>query len=287
MSRDPVFKNSPSAQAFNKSPFSTTKWSTYFPIYDQLFGPYRDQEITFVEVGVQSGGSLFMWREFFGPKARIIGIDLNEQALKFKEHGFEIYIGDQASPKFWQSTLKKIGPIDLLLDDGGHRFEQQIITTEMVLPSIKDGGLIAIEDTHSSYMSEFGGPAATSFIAYAKSIIDALHQRNAVTDTTHKSEPRIHSIQFFDSLVALEINSPLCARPSRTVKNDGTDLHHGDHRYKGAFLDQLDKQSRRLNSIENPDLRTRLARWVVHCLFRREIRRDVKRQAKNTKFYFR
>jgi hypothetical protein len=68
--------------AFNASPHPSYKHTTYFDVYDELFGSYQERNITFVEVGVLNGGSLFMWREFFGPNARIIGIDLNPEAKK-------------------------------------------------------------------------------------------------------------------------------------------------------------------------------------------------------------
>ena len=58
-------KESLSYQAFKKSPYSTIKHTTYFQAYDDLFSSYRGKEITFVEVGVLGGGSLFMWRDFF------------------------------------------------------------------------------------------------------------------------------------------------------------------------------------------------------------------------------
>jgi len=54
-----------------------------------------------VEIGVANGGSLFMWRSFFGKKARIIGIDFNPTAKKWEKYGFEIFIGNQAHSIFW------------------------------------------------------------------------------------------------------------------------------------------------------------------------------------------
>ena len=55
-----------------------------------IFSKYRNKEITFIEIGVLNGGSLFMWRDYFGPHARIIGIDLNPE-IKVGKDGFEIY----------------------------------------------------------------------------------------------------------------------------------------------------------------------------------------------------
>lgn len=78
-------KNTDSYKSYVKSPYRSGKHSTYFRSYDHFFGKYRNKDITFVEVGVLSGGSLFMWRDYFGSKARIIGIDLNPNAKKWKK----------------------------------------------------------------------------------------------------------------------------------------------------------------------------------------------------------
>ena len=56
------------------------KSDTYFQAYEEMFEKYVGKKITFVEVGVLQGGSLFMWREYFGKDARIIGIDLHPNA---------------------------------------------------------------------------------------------------------------------------------------------------------------------------------------------------------------
>ena len=160
-------KNTKTYKSYIKSPYRSIKHSTYFDSYDHFFAKYRNQKITFVEIGVLGGGSLFMWRDYFGPNARIIGVDLNPNAKKWEADGFEIYIGSQSDTKFWDDLTKKVGLIDVVLDDGGHTYEQQIITTECLLTSMKNGGILVIEDTHTSYMDGFG-PKSKSFIQYTK-----------------------------------------------------------------------------------------------------------------------
>ena len=96
-------KKSKSYQAYIKSPHRSIKHNTYFKVYDELFLKFRNKKIVFVEIGVLGGGSLFMWRNFFGNKARIIGVDMNPNALKWKKYGFEIIIGSQSDENFWEN----------------------------------------------------------------------------------------------------------------------------------------------------------------------------------------
>ena len=92
------FKKTKSYKSFLKSKYSCIKCINYFNIYDELFKKYRNKKITFVEIGIFSGGSLFMWRDYFGKKARIIGIDLNPESKRFEKYGFEILTSDTGCP---------------------------------------------------------------------------------------------------------------------------------------------------------------------------------------------
>ena len=53
------------------------KWHHYIPLYDRYFGPWRNRPLRFLEIGVSRGGSLTMWRKFFGAEAVLFGIDIN------------------------------------------------------------------------------------------------------------------------------------------------------------------------------------------------------------------
>ncbi len=69
---------------YRNSKYLSIKHSSYFQVYEELLSKYRNKKITFVEIGVFNGGSLFMWRSYFGPEARIIGIDFNPEAKKWE-----------------------------------------------------------------------------------------------------------------------------------------------------------------------------------------------------------
>lgn len=238
-------ENTLSYLAYLKSPFKSIKHSTYFEIYDELFSRYRNKKITFFEIGVLGGGSLFMWREFFGPQARIIGVDLNPSAKKWEEHGFEIYIGSQCDKNFWSKFINNIGPVDVVLDDGGHSYEQQIITTESLLSLVKDNGMLVVEDTHTSYMMGFGSKRY-SFVNYTKSMIDKINHRFGEFNPK-LADSRVWSVQSFESIIAFHINRKASSLLSETTNNNGVDDFAKDFRYEGnQTIDMFKKISSRL-----------------------------------------
>jgi len=235
-------------EAYFNSPSLSIKYDTYFPVYEELLSRYRGKDVTLVEVGVFNGGSLFMWREYFGPQARIIGIDLNPSAKMWEQHGFEIHIGDQASEDFWQDFFEKVGPVDVFIDDGGHTNLQQIATVHCAVEHIRDGGVLIVEDVHTSYFREFGNPWARSFVGFASKIVDAVNSRAAALKTRRERyAKRVHRISFFESIVALHINSNLCKKSAPT-SNGGVTQEASDFRYQGVVQSLLFSVKNRLSS---------------------------------------
>src|SRR6185437_596796 len=194
----------------------SSKVDSYFSVYQSHFEKYRGKaDLTFVEIGVLNGGSLLMWRDFFGPSARIIGVDYSPGAQRMREKGFEIFIGDQGSPEFWEEFYRDVGPIDILLDDGGHTNRHQIVTVESALNHIKDGGLILIEDTFTSYLPRWGNPSAYSFMNYAKSVGDRLQARSPNSPyRQNKFSAVVYSVSIFESIVGFHIDRRLCKKAS-------------------------------------------------------------------------
>jgi hypothetical protein len=143
--------------------------------------------MTFVDICEANRGSLFMWREFFGPDARIIGIDLNPDVLMWKDYGFEIFIGSHSDKKFWDLFLEQVLEIDFVLDDGGHTFFQQITTVESLISVIKPGELIVIEDIHTSYMIEFAPKLGLTFMDYAFSKVHGINYRYGGFNTAYEN----------------------------------------------------------------------------------------------------
>tara|TARA_X000001036_G_scaffold138123_1_gene130932 strand:+ start:165 stop:992 length:828 start_codon:yes stop_codon:yes gene_type:complete len=264
-------------EIFNKVKFRSLKHSNYFEIYDELFEKYREKKITFVEIGVTNGGSLMMWREYF-KEANIIGIDFNPSAKKWEEYGFKIFIGDQSDPKFWTDFFSKVGKIDILIDDGGHTNQQQISTFHSCYENINENGIILFEDTHSSYLKEFGNPSKYSFMNFCYNLVDVMNKK-----IIHQKIPpylkRIYKIEFYQSIVVFFFNKDK-AKASHAVDNKGEVINAEDFRLKDTkvfnFIDKIKDKFRRSVNIKIYNLLKKIYPIFKYLVFKLKNRKNKK-----------
>ncbi|KQS99767.1 class I SAM-dependent methyltransferase [Cellulomonas sp. Leaf395] len=183
------------------------KWPHYFPIYHRHLERYRGRPVRVLEIGVYRGGGLTMWQRYFGKDAVIIGADIDEAAVRATEGRFVVELGDQADPSFLRGLHEKYGPFDVVIDDGGHTMEQQIVTAETLFPLLADDGLLIVEDTHTSYWPAFGGGLhePTSFLAWARARVDDLNsQHHQDLDRSSVWSRQLGGVHFYDSVVVFD-----------------------------------------------------------------------------------
>lgn len=184
-----------------------TKWLHYFDVYERHFERFRNQPVTLLEIGVFEGGSLPMWRDYLGPQAKIIGLDINPACKAHEGPGIEVVIGSQDDPNVLKAILDRHPRIDIVIDDGSHRMEHIAASFRYLYPRLHSHGVYLVEDLHTCYWPEFGGglKREESFIEIAKSLIDelnAVHSRGAVPLTPFTSST--FSMSFYDSIIAFE-----------------------------------------------------------------------------------
>lgn len=195
---------------FSKPHKVMSKWVHYFESYDRFFSKYRGKDMSILEIGVFKGGSLQMWRDYFKTfdnKIRIYGIDIDPRCKELEDADTKIYIGSQDDRNFLKKIKQEIGEVDILIDDGGHRMEQQIIAFEELFDLVADDGIYLCEDLHTSYMKEFGGQyKGNSFIEYSKNLIDYLHSQYSETNEleVNKYSKKIKYITYCDSMIFIE-----------------------------------------------------------------------------------
>ena len=183
------------------------KWKHFFSIYERHFKDFVYKPVTFVEIGCGLGGSLQMWKRYFGPHARIVGIDVNPTCKAFEEDQIEVRIGDQSDETFLQSLVDEFGAPDIVLDDGSHMMSHITATFQFLYPRLAKNGIYLVEDLHTAYWEEFEGGLRkpSTFVELCKRLIDELnadHTRNALTPTEFTKTTL--SMHFYDSVVVFE-----------------------------------------------------------------------------------
>lgn len=185
------------------------KWHHYFEVYHRHLAPFRGRSPVVLEIGVSHGGSLQMWKKYFGPGARIVGIDVDPRCRQFEEEQVSVMIGDQEDRAFLAEVRRRLPHVDIVIDDGGHTMRQQIAGFEELYAHIQPNGIYVCEDMHTSYWAHFGGGYRQpgTFLEYSKDLIDRLYawhsteQEACAVDAITRSTFALH---FYDSMLVIE-----------------------------------------------------------------------------------
>lgn len=194
------------------------KWVHYLDVYERFFATYRNTPVKMLEIGVSGGGSLELWRDYFGEHATIFGIDLNPECAKRVNPPNQVRIGSQDNPEFLRGVANEIGEIDIILDDGSHFGRHQRISFEVLFPCLRNGGIYIIEDLHVSYtpgLPEGGYRRKGTGIEFVKQMIDDMHAWYHGKSTVTPARDQIRAIHVYDSIVVIEKQK--IDRPSRVV----------------------------------------------------------------------
>ena len=147
----------------NETTYLSDKWEHYFHQYNRYFQPYRNnKDIRLLEIGVQNGGSLQCWNEYFNNNPSIVGIDINPKTSFLEyERGIKNYVGDATDPEWTKIFLEKEEDFTIIIDDGSHLTKDIIKTFSLFFGKIKPGGIYVCEDLHTAYWSEYEGAIPT------------------------------------------------------------------------------------------------------------------------------
>ena len=235
------------------------KWLHYFPIYERHLRPLRGRPVRMLEIGVSHGGSLQMWRHYFGRRGRIVGIDIDPRVAALAEPGVAVEVGDQSDGVFLAQLAERHGPFDIVIDDGGHVPAHQVASLEHLWPFVKDGGLYIVEDLHTNYWPSYGAKrgAPDTFIAWLGQRIDDLHAFHSREDGFVPNEwtKSIAAIHVYDSVAVLEKARVATPEHRKTGRPAFDDVY-------GRSLDEMldEHHARQLASLASPMARLRRLR---------------------------
>ena len=210
---------------------STKNISGFIELYEKYFSRFQKSEINILEIGVDEGHSLRIWREFF-PKAKICGIDIVEK--KFTIENVEILKGDQSDFNFLESLINKYKNFDIIIDDGSHQSKHIIKSFNFLFPYLNTNGIYVIEDLQTSYIPRFGGSRINlkkklSSMNFLKSLTDSINyeKNDKPFFNKNKFDGKVKSIFFHQNIVFI-------------TKGESINYFY-DEDLKVTFLDKIKK----------------------------------------------
>lgn len=206
------------------------KFPHYFAIYERHFGKFVGKDMSILEIGVKEGGSLLMWKKYFGEKAKIYGIDQNDGSHVDDEQ-IKTFMGLQQDPEFLAKVKEEVGSLDIVIDDGSHVPKHQIASFEALFPILNEGGIYLIEDMNESYAEHqgYGWKHPDSCFEYFKDHVDMIQTfYNADRPDIAKDNSKLfYFVAFYYNMIVIEKHnrSSTHRSPYRT----------GDWKYKELY----------------------------------------------------
>lgn len=188
----------------------TRKPPAYLETYQTLLAPFLGREISLLELGVHSGHSLLLWREFL-PDAKIAGLDLRAEPENVSGLDNVTYVcGRQEDPGVLDRVAARHGPFDLIFDDASHVGRLTKASYLHLIGHLKPGGLYIFEDIAAStalpdwpdYAPMEARPdEGDRFPSYETGMIGMLKQ---LVDQVSVGSPVIESLTFHPSMAVLK-----------------------------------------------------------------------------------
>ena len=183
---------------------SSKNISGFIQLYEKYFSSLRDSKINILEIGIENGDSLRIWREYFS-KANICGVDIDKK--NFKIDNVDIQHGDQSNNVFLLSLINIYKNFDIIIDDGSHQAKHIISSFNFLFPYLNDNGIYIIEDLQTSYFPRYGGSRINlnkkqSSMNFVKSLADSINyeKNNRPFFKKNKFDGLIKSIHFHQNI---------------------------------------------------------------------------------------
>jgi hypothetical protein len=152
----------------NKHASDKQSQNGYAPIYHALFKNLRDAPVQLLEIGIgtllpnvycsmyghdlpgyRQGASLRAWRDYFAnPEAHVYGMDVQPDTMIADEPRITTMLCNSVDKHSVREALALKKRFNIVVDDGSHIAEQQILTLKNIWPFLAANGLYVIEDVN-------------------------------------------------------------------------------------------------------------------------------------------
>ena len=199
------------------------KWSLYLRVYEDLFANRKSAALNLLEIGIQNGGSLELWGQYFANAEHLVGCDIEPACgtLFFDDPRISVVIGDVNAAETIQTIQSICQSYDVIIDDGSHAPRDVIAAFLHYFPMLTPDGMYVVEDLHCDYLDSHAGGILQprTSLNFFHCLVHLMHQSHWVADLAPETFasgfiPRvlfpaflkqrwIDSITFYDSMVVV------------------------------------------------------------------------------------
>lgn len=193
------------------SSYDTDKSELYLARYMREFGHLFTENIALLELGIQRGGSMYLWRDLF-PNGQIVGLDLNPIPIQDDSGRLHIYQGFQQDPNVLDRIAAEVAPdgFDIVIDDASHLGQYTRDSFwHLFRRHLKPGGIYVIDDWGCAYRADWAD--GHGYTGSPEAIGAARHDQPVLGKTDIGSRERIRR-------VARRAARPVAARVPEKVR---------------------------------------------------------------------
>lgn len=218
----------------------------YERFYDRFLSAY-DGTGGILEIGYGSGASIPFWQELF-PHAELFVVDRDAELVGPR---YRVWAYDQSVLEDLVDLRERVRDADIgvIVDDGSHIPEHQLLTLNVLFEILRPGGTYVIEDIECSYW-RFGA-------IYGYPTRYGMRSRRALTN---KLTPIVHWInrEFLSSRQRSHLERELAnSGIASNVLRDVSSIEFGHnciaiHKSRTAYDDLADREYRFARHVEQP-----------------------------------
>ena len=190
---------------------ASRKWTHYPFVYERVLSPLlaAEQPLTLLEIGVQNGGSLEIWKKFLPTGSQVHGLDVDANCAKLRlSPGIHFHLGSATDTAFVNQRFVE-SSFDIIVDNARPDGAGTVSAFLDLFKKLRPGGVYIVEGLRAGMQAPTDGSNAFGFF---KNLIDSLNTDNLPKSETQAArEPHflsmyredVASVTFFDAVCAI------------------------------------------------------------------------------------
>jgi len=170
---------------WNREPFN--KRNNFIETYEEKFSRLKTKkDLRILELGIDGGGSLQLWEQYFPNASLILGVDIDLNRCRVQSNNKIRFIEGDLNRVETYNTIKMYGGFDLIIDDGSHKGDDIITAFGNLFPILREDGYYSIENLYYTGSGEYTNSNLQNYMSNlmltSNGIIDCQDTPNYLTE---------------------------------------------------------------------------------------------------------